>query len=408
MTTVVGKKHFSYDQWLVIPTIAILAIGLIMVASASMVISDRQFGYPFHYLIRQAIFLALGIVLALLTTRVSLRIWQSLGGYLVVVSFFLLLLVLVPGIGKEVNGSMRWINLGPLSIQVSELAKLCVVIFLAGYLVRRQSEVETRIRGFLKPLLVLGLMALLLLQEPDFGATTVIIATALAMLFVAGVRLWQFVFLLITAGAALAVLAISAPYRVVRLTTFLHPWANQFDTGYQLTQSLIAFGRGGIWGVGLGNSIQKLFYLPEAHTDFLFAVLAEELGLIGELVVVGLFVILVGRVLVLGYRAYQKGHLLNAYLAIGLGLQLGIQVMINIGVNAGILPTKGLTLPLMSYGGSSMLMNCVVIGILLRIAHEGRYPSLDNMTREQETPQTLYFQRSRRIERREPFIRDYR
>jgi cell division protein FtsW len=268
---------------------------------------------------------------------------------------------------------MRWIILGPISIQVSEFVKFSTIAFLAGYLVRRQDEVQTRVRGFIKPLLVVAAIAWLLLQEPDFGATVVITATVFGMLFVAGARLWQFIFLLILAVGALVVLAISVPYRLLRLTTFLHPWSNPFDTGYQLTQSLIAFGRGGVLGVGLGNSVQKLFYLPEAHTDFLFAVIGEELGLIGQLAVVILFLIFVIRSLLVSYRAYRNGHLFSAYLGAGLSMCLGLQVMINIGVNLGMLPTKGLTLPLMSYGGTSLLVNCLELGILLRLAYESPY-----------------------------------
>lgn len=366
-------KKMYYDSWLVLSGIAILGFGLLMVASSSIVISDHTYGYGFYYLIRQTIYLLLGIALAFVATRIPLQFWQRISGYMILVSFVLLTLVLIPGIGKEVNGSMRWIVFGPLSFQISELVKLSAIIYLAGYIVRRQHEVQTRVRGFLKPLALLGGMALLLLQQPDFGATAVIVLTALGILFVGGVRLWQFVFLLVAAAGTLGLLAISTPYRLLRLTTFLHPWSNPFDTGYQLTQSLIAFGRGGIWGVGLGNSVQKLFYLPEAHTDFLFAVLGEELGLIGQLVVIALFTLLVGRALMISYRAYRHHHFFNAYLGCGLALCLGLQVMINIGVNLGILPTKGLTLPLMSYGGTSLWMNCFTLGLLLRLGMESRF-----------------------------------
>ncbi len=371
------KKSIYYDPWVLFSATMLLGLGLVMVASSSIVISDQSYNYPFHYLLRQALYLCLGLILGLGATRLPLAFWQRMSGYLLLLSSLLLILVLIPGIGHEVNGSMRWIIWGPFSLQVSEVVKFGVIVYLAGYLVRREDEVQTRIRGFIKPLLVLFLLALLLLQEPDFGATVVIVATALAMLFVAGVRLWQFIFLLALALCSLGMLAISVPYRLLRLTTFLHPWANPFDTGYQLTQSLIAFGRGGIVGVGLGNSVQKLFYLPEAHTDFLFAVLGEELGLLGQLAVVLLFGILIGRAFLISYRAYRNGHLFGAYLGWGLSLCLGLQVMINMGVNLGILPTKGLTLPLMSYGGTSLWLNCVVLGLLLRLAYESRYKNID-------------------------------
>lgn len=367
------RKSIHYDPWVLFSASAILGLGLLMVTSSSIVISDRAFGYPFYYLIRQAIYLSVGLVIAGFVARIPLAFWERISGYLLLLSFILLIVVLIPGIGREINGSQRWIIFGPFSLQVSELSKFTIVIYLASYLVRKQDEVKNKIRGFVKPLVLLAGFSLLLLQEPDFGATTVIVATALGMLFIAGVGLWQFMILLFIAMASLGVLAISVPYRLLRLTTFLHPWSNPFDTGYQLTQSLIAFGRGGIFGSGLGHSVQKLFYLPEAHTDFLFAVLGEELGLIGQLVVIVLFGILVGRALVLGYRAQRNGHEYSGYVGWGLGLSLGLQAMINIGVNLGILPTKGLTLPLMSYGGTSLWINCLVLGILLRLGYESRY-----------------------------------
>lgn len=371
------RKAFHYDPWLLFSASALVGLGLVMVASSSIVISDRAFGYPFYYLIRHTLYLLIGISIGLIATRIPLAFWSKVSGYLLLGSCLLLMLVLIPGIGREINGSQRWIVVGPLSLQVSELVKLTMVVYLAGYLVRRQDEVRNRIRGFIKPLLLLGGIALLLLQEPDFGATTVIVATSLGMMFIAGVRLWQFMLLVALAMVSLGVLAISVPYRLLRLTTFLHPWSNPFDTGYQLTQSLIAFGRGGIFGAGLGNSVQKLFYLPEAHTDFLFAVLGEELGLIGQLAVIALFALLVGRALLLGYRAYRNGHEFSGYLGWGLGLYLGLQAMINIGVNVGILPTKGLTLPLMSYGGTSLWVNCLSLGLLLRLGSEARYRNPD-------------------------------
>lgn len=341
-----------------------------MATSASMVVSDRQYGYPFHFLLHQMVYLGMGVVLTWLVIYVPLRVWEKVGGYLLLLSFILLILVLIPHIGRRVNGSIRWLSLGPFSLQVSEFVKLASVIFLAGYLVRRDEEVRTQISGFVKPMILLSVLAVLLLLEPDFGATAVIMATAVAMMFLAGVRLWQFIVLLMLVAGGLAVIAVSSPYRLLRLTTFLHPWAHQFDSGYQLTQSLIAFGRGGIFGVGLGNSIQKLFYLPEAHTDFIFAVLGEELGLLGELTVIGLFVVLIWRMLRIGRDAQRADFGFAAYMAYGFALWIGFQAMINIGVNIGMLPTKGLTLPLMSYGGSSMLVNCVVIGIMLRIGNE--------------------------------------
>jgi len=361
-----------YDRYLLLATISLLAFGLLMVASTSIVISESQFGQPFHYLIHQFLYLMLGLGLGVVIFRIRVEIWQKLGVPLLLLSIILLSLVLVHGIGRQVNGSMRWLGVGPFGIQVSELAKLTVIIYLAGYLVRHEKQVRNQIRGFLKPLLVLVLIALLLLREPDFGAATVIFATSLGTLFLAGVRVWQFAVLLGSVAVALATLAITSPYRMLRLTTFLNPWANQFDSGYQLTQSLIAFGRGGWFGVGLGESVQKLFYLPEAHTDFLFAVLTEELGLIGGLVVITLFAIVVVRALHIGRKCFMQGRHFSAYIAYGIGLNIALQVLINIGVNAGVLPTKGLTLPFMSYGGSSLLVTCAMVALLLRIDYESR------------------------------------
>ena len=361
-----------YDRYLLLATITLLVFGLLMVASTSIVIAERLYHQPFHFLFRQLAYLVLGVMLGIFVFRMEIKFWQHLGIVLLFLSFVLLILVLVPKLGREVNGSMRWLGIGPFGMQVSEFAKVAVIIYLADYLVRHDREVRTRISGFLKPLCLLGVTAILLLREPDFGASSVIIVTSLGMLFLAGVRIWQFAVLFGGVVAALAVIAISSPYRMLRLTSFLNPWASQFDSGYQLTQSLIAFGRGGWFGVGLGDSVQKLFYLPEAHTDFLFAVLTEELGLVGGIVVLILFAIVVGRALAIGRKAYSENRHFGAYLAYGFGIEIALQVLINIGVNAGVLPTKGLTLPFMSYGGSSLLMMCMMVAILLRIDYESR------------------------------------
>jgi cell division protein FtsW len=364
------QRTFLYDYWLILIVTALLAIGLLMVASASMVISDRQYHTPFHFLFHQLAYIGLAIFLGIIILRIPLIFWQKISPYLLLASLFLLIIILIPGVGREVNGSMRWVGFGPFGIQISELAKFSIVIYMAGFLVRREEEVRTSFIGFLKPMMLLAVIAILLLLEPDFGALAVIMLTVLSMIFLAGARLSQFILLLLLVAAALAILAVTSPYRLLRLTTFLHPWVNQFSSGYQLTQSLIAFGRGGIFGVGLGNSIQKLFYLPEAHTDFLFAVLAEELGLIGELIIIGLFAALVGRILFIGRLALRTGKKFASYIAYGFSLWLGLQAMINIGVNSGILPTKGLTLPFISYGGTSILFSCMAIAILLRVYHE--------------------------------------
>jgi cell division protein FtsW len=361
-----------YDRWLLIIIATLLALGLLMVASTSIVISEHQYGQPFHFFFHQLFYLILGIAVGIIVVQIKTSYWQQISLPLLVLNMGLLFLVLLPGIGKQVNGSMRWLGFGPFGLQVSEFVKLTMIVYLSGYLVRQEKQVQNQIRGFLKPLMVLAVITFLLLREPDFGAATVILITSLGMLFLAGVRIWQFIILLSGVAIILGVLAISSPYRLARLTTFLNPWANQFDSGYQLTQSLIAFGRGGWFGVGLGESIQKLFYLPEGHTDFLFAVLTEELGLIGGLFVILLFSLLVWRALTIGYHCFNIGQFFSAYLAYGIGLNIALQVMINIGVNTGVLPTKGLTLPLMSYGGSSLLITCTLLALLLRIDYEYR------------------------------------
>ena len=361
-----------YDRFFLVLVACLLAIGIIMVASASMVISERQYHQPFHYLVRQLLYLGIGFVAVLVIVRIPINFWRKLSVFLILISLLLLVLVLVPHIGRSVNGSRRWIAFGPFSLQVSEFVKLAVVLYVAGFLVRRQTEIRTQISGFIKPMVLFVLVGILLLLEPDFGATMVIGCTILALMFLAGVRIWQFLTLIVVVGIAFVLLILVAPYRLQRLTTFINPWATPFGSGYQLTQSLIAFGRGGWFGVGLGKSIQKLFYLPEAHTDFLFAVLAEELGLIVVLFVIILYILFIWRILRIGRNAQFRGNLFSAYTAYGFAIWLGLQVFVNIGVNSGMLPTKGLTLPLISYGGSSLLIDCVAIGILLRIDYESR------------------------------------
>ncbi len=361
-----------YDIGLMGVTVVLLVLGLVMVASASIATADRELGRPLYYLWRQAGYVAFGVLLGLGALRTPLKVWRRMSVILLLFGVGLLVLVLFPGIGVEVNGSMRWIRLGPVNIQPSELLKLFVIIYLAGYLVRRRTEVREALSGFVKPMGVLTLLAGLLLLEPDYGATVVLFATALGMLFLGGVPLMRFVGWMFAAGGVMAGIVLLAPYRMERLTTFIDPWADPFDSGFQLTQALIAIGRGEWTGVGLGGSVQKLFYLPEAHTDFLFAVLAEEFGFAGMALVITLFAFLVWRAFQIARRAEKKARPFSAYVAYGLGISIGLQAFINIGVNLGVLPTKGLTLPLMSYGGSSMVVSCLAVGLLLRIDHELR------------------------------------
>jgi cell division protein FtsW len=365
-----------YDRWFVAAILTILMIGLLMMTSASIVISDRSLQQPFYFLFKQLVYLGLGIAIGSFLIQINMDHWEKYGAYLLLGVMVMLSLVLIPGVGHSVNGSARWLGIGPLGFQVSELAKFSIVIFMAGYLVRRNSEIQRELSGFIKPMLVLAAVAVLLLREPDFGATVVVTVTSLSMMFMGGMRVRHFAALLTGVVGLLAVIAISAPYRLARLTTFMDPWKRPFDTGYQLTQSLIAFGRGGWFGAGLGKSIQKMFYLPEAHTDFLFAVIAEELGMVGMLLVIGLFTLLVIRIFMMGREAQKLDRHFSGYVAYGFGMWVAIQFIVSIGVNSGLLPTKGLTLPLMSYGGSSVLVNCVMIAVLLRIDHENRLIAL--------------------------------
>lgn len=367
-----GTRIPRVDYWLLLSVMALATLGLVMVASASITFADRELGYPFYFALRQLAYIGCGLLAGLLVFRLRLVLLERMAMLLLLLSFVLLLLVLVPGVGVEVNGAVRWINAGLFRLQVSEPAKLLFIIYLASYLSRHSEEVRTHIYGFLKPIGLLAIAALLLLLEPDFGATVVLAATVMGMIFMAGVRLVQFSGVLGLGALSLASLAVSSPYRMERLTTFLDPWADPFNSGFQLTQSLIAIGRGEWLGVGLGASVQKLFYLPEAHTDFVFAVAAEELGLMGVCVIIMLYALLVWRAFMIAAQAEKADSLFAAYLSYGIGIWFGLQGFINIGVNMGLLPTKGLTLPLMSYGGSSMVVMCTAVALLLRVDLETR------------------------------------
>jgi len=368
------KKNSQFesviDVVLLLAALIILCLGLIMVASTSVSIADKNAAQPFYYFIRQSIYAGVGILAGLIVFRVPLSVWMKSGPMLIVVSVVLLLMLFLPGVGREVNGSIRWLAFGSVNIQVSEIVKLFLVIYLSGYLVRHQDSVRTEFGGFFRPLLVLVIIVTLLMFQPDYGASVVMLATAMCLMWLGGVRLFQYLLLLLFVVTAFAIMAIVSPYRMERLTSFLNPWADPFNSGFQLTQALIAIGRGEFFGVGLGASVQKLFYLPEAHTDFLFSVLAEELGLIGAVSVIALFTIIILRAFRIGRIAEQNNEPFAGYMAYGIGIWVGLQAYINIGVNMGILPTKGLTLPLMSYGGSSLVIMCIAIALLLRIDYE--------------------------------------
>ena len=366
----VAEMLKGFDLPLICTVALLLGAGLVMLTSASISIADRNTGNPFFYLERQLIAAAIGIAAGAFCLFVPMKVWQSLGFLMLLVGIGLLAVVLVPGIGYEVNGATRWVRFGIMNLQVSEPARLCLLIYLAGYVVRQQKALREQFVGFLRPMLVLTVACTLLLAEPDFGAAIVLLATALVVLFVAGARIRDFIVFFSAAVIAIVVLTLTSPYRLSRLTGFLDPWADPYNSGFQLTQSLIAIGRGEWFGVGLGDGVQKLFYLPEAHTDFVFAVFAEEFGLLGSVVLIVLFLALLWRVFQLAMRAADAERFFEAYLAIGLGTWLGLQAFINIGVNMGILPTKGLTLPLISYGRSSLIVAMIAIGLLLRIHHE--------------------------------------
>jgi cell division protein FtsW len=363
-------RRFVYDGALVLIVAALLLLGLVMMTSASVSIADRQLQDPLHYLERQSTGLLLGLLGAMFAMSIPTNVWERLALPLLALALLLLTLVLIPGLGHEVNGSRRWLRFGLMNFQPSELARVLLLTYLASYVVRRQSELKQELKGFLKPLGVLMGAAALLLLEPDFGAATVLMATGLGVLFLAGVKLRHFFALVALAAGGMALIAVTSAYRLKRLTAFLDPWADPFNSGFQLTQSLIAIGRGELFGVGLGSSVQKLFYLPEAHTDFVFAVLAEELGLAGVVLTLALYMALVWRVFHISRLASEAGLPFQAFCASGFGVWLALQTFINIGVNTGILPTKGLTLPLMSYGPSSMLVTIAWLGLMLRIHHE--------------------------------------
>ncbi|MDP1520035.1 putative lipid II flippase FtsW [Porticoccus litoralis] len=358
------------DRALLLPALAIASIGLVMICSASISFADHSYGDAFFYLKRHLLFLLMGAGVAAVFLNVPSRFWFHYGVPLLVLTLLLLVAVLIPGVGRRVNGSQRWIPLGPLNLQVSEIAKFVMILFTAGYLERYQRELRENWRYFAKPIGLLGVVAVLLLLEPDFGSSVVMAATVMGMLFMGGARVWQFTLILLAGLGAMASVALLSPYRLQRLVTFLDPWADQYDSGYQLTQSLIAFGRGEWLGVGLGNSVQKLFYLPEAHTDFVFAIYAEEFGLLGVVLAIALYVLLVSRILHVARRAVAQEDWFAAYSCFGIATMLAGQAFINMGVTSGLLPTKGLTLPFISYGGSSLLMCCAMVALVLRINRE--------------------------------------
>jgi len=363
-------SRFYIDTLLLLTSLALLLFGFVMVASASLHLGDKLANDSFYFPRHQLIHITLGLVVGCAAAAIRLETWRNISLQLFFIGLLLLVLVLVPGIGKVVNGSSRWINLLGIRIQVSEVFKLIVVIYMASFIDRHISIVRNSIQGMIRPFMLLGIAALLLLKEPDFGATAVIMSVALGMLFLAGASLWQFGALIAAFAGAGVVLIMTAEYRLRRVLSFLDPWDDPLNSDFQLSQALIAFGRGEWSGVGLGSSIQKMFYLPEAHTDFLFSVIGEELGLMGTTSVILLFMVLVWRAFVIGRMAENSSTRFSAFLAYGIGIWFGLQAFINMGVNMGLLPTKGLTLPLMSYGGGSIMVMCAALAVLFRVRSE--------------------------------------
>lgn len=370
------KQEFlmeGVDKHFLIAVCALMSIGLIAVATSSLDFAGATYGDPWLFVKKQLLFVAMGLVGGLFVVAVPTSVWNKYAGILLLLAIALLVLVLIPGIGKSVNGSRRWLDLGPMNLQASEAVKFCLIVYFASYLSRRNEEIKVQWFAFAKMIFVLGLVVFLLLCEPDFGTSVVISTTIAGMMFVAGVPLIRFILLGISGVSALVLMVFASHYRWERMVAFMDPWAKQFDSGYQLVQSLIAFGRGEWLGLGLGNSLQKLFFLPEAHTDFVFAILAEEFGLLGVLILLVLYGYFIWKILALSKKAGTNGNLFSSYLVFGIGLMLAIQCFVNMGVASGMLPTKGLTLPLISYGGSSLLITSALIALVLRVYWESRY-----------------------------------
>lgn len=369
-TKTVRFGRFHFDPLLVATCTGLLLIGFIMVTSSSLHLGVKMADDSLYYPVRQLIHIGLGLFLGACVTTIPMRFWEQWGSGLFIAGLLLLVIVLVPGLGVKVNGSVRWLSLGGLRIQVSEVVKFFAVIYIAGYVTRHRQAVRESAYGIVKPLLLFSLACVLLLLEPDFGSAVVILCIAMGVMFLSGARLSQFIVLLAIVAMLATLLVYFSPYRLVRVTSFMNPWADPLNTGFQLVQALISFGRGEWLGVGLGSGIQKLFYLPEAHTDFLFSVIGEELGLLGVITVIGLFSLLVWRTFQVAVAAEKAGQRFSAFIAYGLCIWFGFQSFVNMGVNMGILPTKGLTLPLMSYGGGSMMIMCCAVALLFRVYSE--------------------------------------
>jgi cell division protein FtsW len=362
----------QFDSSLMLAFVTLLGVGLVMVCSATIASDNHSLATNFDYLARHAMHVAAGLLVMTVFIFIPTVFWETVGKAVLLIAMIVLALLLVPGLGTEVNGSTRWFALGPIRVQPAELAKLAMIIYTAGYLTRKQDQLGQFTQGIVMIGLVLGVLALLLLSQPDFGSFVVIATTVGLMMFLGGIRILHMILCVGVAGAALAVMVITSPYRMQRVLSFRDPWADPFDSGFQLVQALIAIGRGEIFGVGLGGSIQKLYYLPHANNDFILAVIGEELGLVGIVLVISLFAVILQRSLAIAKRAEAAGQIYPARLAQGVGLLIVLQAIINMGVNLGVLPTKGLTLPFVSYGGTSMLVCCAAMGLLFAVDRQSR------------------------------------
>jgi cell division protein FtsW len=359
-----------FDPWVMGAAIALAVLGVVMVGSSSIAIAEELHVGPFYFLARHVVFLSIGAVLCALVMRTELRNVEKYDRLMLLGCFVLLLLVFIPGLGHTVNGARRWINLGVSNFQVVELVKLMYIVWLASYLVRFRDEVNATWGAMIKPIVVAIVLMTMLLMQPDFGSVALILGVTAGMLVLGGVHLPRMAAPVVVGLPVLAIIAIAEPYRMRRITSFMDPFADPFNSGYQLANALMAVGRGEFFGVGLGGSIQKLNYLPEAHTDFILAVIAEELGFVGVCLVIGLYALLIGRALWIGLKCVEMRRHFAGYCAFGMALAIGLQSMVSIGMNLGLLPTKGFTLPLISSGGSSVLMTCVAVGLLLRVSYE--------------------------------------
>ena len=374
-----SRSVATFDRGYVLLALSMYMIGLIMVASSSMPVAERIFDNPFHFIVRHMIYIVLSLGVAGLTLQMPMQRWHEYSSKLLLMAIVLLVIVLV--VGRNVNGSTRWIAIGPITIQAAEPAKLFFFCYLSAYLVRRRDEVMENVKGFAKPLVVFGALSGLLLMQPDLGTIIVMFVTTFGLLFLAGAKLWQFIAISGVGITLLSMLAYFSPYRWARVTGFLDPWKDPFGSGYQLTQSLMAYGRGETFGQGLGNSVQKLEYLPEAHTDFVMAVLAEEFGFVGISIILLLSMTLVFKALLLGRKAVNQEKYFEGFFAYAIGIWFCFQAAVNIGASAGIVPTKGLTMPLISYGGSSMIIMTMAVAVLIRIDHEIRLQSIQATSR---------------------------